>query len=295
MRRNKGGKLLGGKPPRRRGGRLTGPAPSGQRRGEREYAVPPQLLPMVVLGCLVVGVVAGFTFAVDREVSAGVIAQGHEAAARPDWAALEALPSYLPAAFLVAVDPNFLRGGPLRARDERGTTIPRELVRQVHQLGHGLGSSARELVMAPVLEQRVEKDSLLELYLNRVYLGQAGDYPVFGVHHAATEYIGKQPADLTLGEAATLAGLLLEPRIARPDEAAGAVGIRRNEVLRALLGGGAITPEAYQAAIRERLPFQPGLSAIPMSRRLPGPADSAVIRLPQAYLIQPEASDSDSG
>ncbi len=291
MRRSKGGKMLGGKPPRR-GGRLTGPAPRGQRRGERQRTLPPQLLPMVVLGCLVLGTVGGFAFAMDRQLTAGVISQAAEAAQRPDWAPLDALPAYVPAAFLVAVDPNFLRGGALRARDERGTTVPRELVRQIHRLGSGLGSSARELVMAPVLEQRVAKDELLELYLNRVYLGEAQDYPVYGIHHAAREYIGKEPEALTLGETAALAGLLLEPRIRYPEEQAGAVGIRRNEVLRALLGAGTITPSEYQAAIAERLPFQPGLDELPMSRRLPGPADSAVIRLPQEYLAQPEPADS---
>jgi membrane peptidoglycan carboxypeptidase len=257
--------MLGGKPPAR-GGKLT-----------RREAVPPsprpqgahELLIVVAVCCLVLGGVLGFTAAMDRQLRGGLLRQYAEAATRPDWVPLAELPPDVAAAFLAVVDPGFEEGGSLRARDE-GNTIPRELIRQIHLLGSGLADEAKELVMAPVLEGRATKSEILELYLNRVQLGSTGDYPVYGVYHAAREYFGKDPRELTLSEAATLAGILLEPRIDEPQQKAGAVGIRRNEVL---------SVQQYQAAVAERLGFQPGIAQMPMSRRLPAPTDTVATRL----------------
>jgi penicillin-binding protein 1A len=212
--------------------------------------------------------------------------------ARHDWVPLQALPAYVPQAFISVVDPTFDQGGAVRRRDE-GNSIPRDLVRQIHLLGSGLGGEARELVMAPVLQQRVGNRDLLELYLNRVYLGLAQEFPVFGIFHAADEYFAKAPQELTLGEAATLAGLLLSPRLERPEERPGAVGARRNEVLRNMMVAGYITPQQYQEAIAERLAFQPGLADLPMTRWVPGPTDTLVIRLPEEYRPRPEDLEQD--
>jgi hypothetical protein len=281
------GKMLGGKPPRR-GGRLT--------RGQRERASSPgspQVLGVLALGCLIVGIVGGFAVAADQQLRGGVLEQRSEAVQRPDWVALDSLPEYVPDAFMVVVDPGYEEGGALRAREERETTIPREIVRQIHLLDGGLISDARELVMAPVLEQRATKSELLELFLNRAYLGTVRGAPVYGVHYAAEEFLGKRAQELTLGEAATLAGLLLRPRIERPEERPGAVGVRRNEVLRALLNAGYIDLAAYESAIAERLAFQPGLAERPMTRRLPTPEDSVVIRLPAEYRLAPDSTEVD--
>jgi Transglycosylase len=248
-------------------------------------------LGLLAAGCLIVGIVGGFTVSADRQVRGGVLEQRAEAVRRPDWIALESLPGYVPDAFMVVVDPGYEEGGTLRARDERETTIPREIVRQIHLLDEGLVGDARELVMAPVLEQRASKSQLLELFLNRVYLGTARGAPVYGIYYAAEEYLGKRAEDLTLGEAATLAGLLLRPAIERPEERPGAVGVRRNEVLRALLQAGHIDEAAYRDAIAERLAFQPGLSERPMTRRMPTPADSVVIRLPPEYRTLPDSTE----
>jgi membrane peptidoglycan carboxypeptidase len=277
------GKMLGGKAPKR-GGRLT--------RRERQAAQMPdgatQLLAVVTFGSLVLGAVLGFAAGMDRQLRGGILRQRDEAASRSDWVALDQLPEYLVASFLTVVDPGFEAGGSLRSRDE-GNSIPRELVWEIHMLGDGLAGEAQALVMAPVLEQRASKREILELYLNRVQLGRAGEAPVFGVFHAAREYFGKDPQSLTLSEAATLAGMLLAPRIDQPQERPGAIGVRRNEVLAALLSVGAITTHQYAAAIVERLGFQPGLSELPMSRRLPSPTDTVVTRLP-VEAIQEEPS-----
>jgi penicillin-binding protein 1A len=222
----------------------------------------------------------------DRQLRGGILEQRAEAMSRPDWVPIGTLPAYVPRAFLTAVDPTFEDGGAVRARDE-SKTIPRELVREIHLLGNGLTGQAKELMMAPVLEHRASRREILELYLNRVYLGTSDDAPIYGIHYAAEEYLGKAPGSLTLGDAATLAGLLLEPRIDSPGDRVGAVGIRRNEVLRALASGGYITADEYRLAVAERLPFQPGLSEVPMSRKIFTPEDTAVSRLPRVYQTAP--------
>jgi hypothetical protein len=281
----KSGRKLEGQAPRR-GGRLSGPRQEPKRRSGS-----PQLLMVLVIGCLVLGTVAGFGIALDRQLSGGLLAQRREAMTRPDWVALQTLPPYVAPAFTLVVDPGF-HNEARNTRDERQTTIPRELVRQIHLLEEGIGSDARELMMAPVLEQRTSRAQLLELFLNRVELGNANGYPIYGLYYAAHEYLGKEPQELTLSEAATLAGLLLEPKIDRPTDQAGAVGVRRNEVLRNLFAAGEITSEQYSQAISERLAFQPGLMEMPMSRRIPTSQDTAVIRLPPQYLELLEEPDS---
>jgi membrane peptidoglycan carboxypeptidase len=277
-------KRLGGLPPKRRRRFLLG----GSGGPRRELSS--QFITMLLAGLFIMGLVGGFAWAQDRQVRGGVLLQRAEAAQREDWVSMESLPSYVPHAFLVAVDPEFEQAGTLRAGQD-GTTVARDLIRQIHLLGDGLRSSAREMVMAPVLEQRTSKRGLLELYLNRVYLGRSQDYPVYGIYWAAEEYLGKRPEELTLGEAATLAGLLLEPRITDPDDRPGAVGARRNELLRLMLLSGYITPEEHRAAVSERLAFQPGLREFPMTRRIPTPRDDDVIRLPPQYQPQPEPTD----
>jgi membrane peptidoglycan carboxypeptidase len=280
--------LLGGKPPRRRGG-LT-----REGRGAPKSSGSMSLLLVLAVGLFVLGGVAGFGWALDRQIRGGLLRQQQEAMQRPDWVELESLPDYVPAAFVAVVDPSFLVDGAIRTGEE-GRTISRELVRQVHLLPEDVGGEARELLMGPVLEQRSSKRDLLELYLNRAYLGAQRGYPVYGVHHAALEYFDKDARQLTLGETATLAGLLLEPRIDDPENEVGAVGVRRNEVLKVMRLGGLISPEQYAAAVAEPLGFQPGLERMPMSRPSDWTQPPAPIRLPEEMRPVPDSAGASPG
>jgi membrane peptidoglycan carboxypeptidase len=281
----KRGKLLGGKPPKR-GGRLTGP--------RRDVTTPlpdnwRQLLVLVAAGFLVIGGVAGFAYGMDRQLRGGILLQRTEAMTRPDWVPIEEIPPYVPEVFLAVAERGGVVTGRFRGRNE-GRTVSRELVRQIHLLGDGLTAQAKELVMSPVLERRTLDQDLIELYLNRVELGEIRGNKVYGIYHASREYFAKDPRELTLSEAATLAGLLLEPRINTPSEVPGAVGVRRNEVLRGMVDIGAIASRDYSAAIQEPLGFQPGIRSVSMTRVLPAPEDTAVIRLPPEYRPEPEDS-----
>jgi penicillin-binding protein 1A len=135
-------------------------------------------------------------------------------------------------------------------------------------------------VMGPLLEARLSEAELLELYLNRVFLGEDRGWAIYGIYHAAREYFDKAPEQLTPGEAASLAGMLLPPRITDPHRQVGAVGIRRNEVLAQMLEARAITAAEHGAALQEPLGFQPGLEFMPMSRPAGWDRPPEVIRLP---------------
>jgi membrane peptidoglycan carboxypeptidase len=274
------GKRLGGAP---RPGRWTQRPAPGSPRGERRQ----EILFLLAIGFLLLGGVVGFGWEMDRQVRGGILRQRAEAERRPDWVPLERLPPALPRMVVAVVDPGFPAREPLDT-DAPGVTLPRDLVRQVHQLRDDLPGEARGLLMAPLLENRVSRRDLLELYLNRVYFGRSAGYPVYGVFHAAREFFEKEPRQLTLGETATLAGLLLRPRIEEPERAPGAVGARRNEVLRRMLDSGEIDEAAYRAALAEPLAFQPGADYPPMSRPFRWEEPSPVMRLP----AEPSPPDS---
>jgi membrane peptidoglycan carboxypeptidase len=269
-----------------RRGRWTRPAGV---RGERDSGRS-TLVGIFAFVVFVIAAIGGYAWALDRELQGGVLAQRGEAVQRADWVSLRELPPYLPLAFLVAIDPTFLHRTPLGTGAE-GATLSQELARQIHRLDDNLAGQARTLVMGPLLEARLTEAALLELYLNRVYLGHDQGWPVYGVFHGAREFLGKEPRQLSVAEAATLAGLLLPPRIRDPRGQVGAVGIRRNEVLRQMVDAEVITPEEYAAALQEPLGFQPGLEFRPMTRPEGWDGAPEVIRLPPEFLVpeEPEA------
>jgi len=268
------GKRLGGAP---RPGRWEVRPQTRPARG----AYRSEILFLLGLGFLLLGGVVGFGWEMDRQVRGGIMRQMAEAEGRPDWVPLDQLPPALPRMVVAVVDPDFRERRPLDAATP-GHTLPRDLVAQVHLLRNDLPGEARGLLMAPLLENRLSRDELLELYLNRVYFGRSDGFPVFGVYHASREFFRKNPGQLTVGEMATLTGLLLRPRIEEPARAPGAVGARRNEVLRRMLEAGVIDEAAYRAGLQEPLAFQPGMDFAPMSRPFRWEEPTPPMRLPAA-------------
>jgi hypothetical protein len=275
------GKQLGGKAPTRRGSTVR------EGRPERKHAG--GLLAALTAALFVVGLVVGYGWGLDRQVRGGVLRQRAEAQRRPDWIPLRVLPTYVPAAFVAVVQPELLREGALRS-PENGTTLARELVHQVQLLPNSVPGRAEEMLMGPALARRMTRSGLIELYLNRIALGQQQGMAVYGIWQAAHEYFGKDPRELTLGETATLAGMLLPPRIDDPTRNLGALGERRSEVLSVLLMGGVITEGEYRAALAEPLGFQSGLEQMPMSRPADWGRATAPLRLPPN--LRPTPTDS---
>jgi membrane peptidoglycan carboxypeptidase len=262
--------------------RWVGP-PAGEegRRGDA--------LVFVALVLFVVAAIGGWTWASELHLRDGLLRQRQEAMAREDWVPLGSLPPHVAEAFLSVVDPTFYRRGVIDDGQE-GITVSRALVGQIHVLGDGILGEARKRVMGPLLEAHLTRRAVLELFLNRVELGRSGEWGVFGIHHAAIEYLGKDPRALTVGEAASLAGILLPPRIPDPTDVPGAMGIRRNEVLRQMVLRGVIDQDAYRTAVAEPLGFQPGISLPPMTR----PAGWAE-PVPPIHVPAPTPDTTDAG
>jgi penicillin-binding protein 1B len=111
----------------------------------------------------------------------------------------------------------------------------------------------REQFMAIVLDIRATKDEVLELYLNDVYLGNRGSFAIHGVAEAARLYFGKDVNNLSLGEAATIAGIIQSPNTLSPFNAPARARDRRNVVLKAMERGGYISADAAATAAKEPL------------------------------------------
>jgi Transglycosylase len=278
------GKTLGGAP---RSGKWT-KQPEDTRIGGRYQG---SLVALGVLGVLLLVGIGGFAGWSNLQLERGLLKQEREARRRPDWVPLQQLPRYARDAFAVVVDTTSFA----RRSQRRGEPLPpasQEMIRQIYQMDDGLSDQARELTMAPLLELHTSPDRLLELFINRVDMGHTENWSVYGVQHAAQEYFGKDARRLTLGEAATLAAILLPPRLRDPESVPGAVGTRRNEVLRAMLAQEKIDEAAYRAARAEPLAFQPGEDYAPMSRPVDWRAEPAVIRLPEALRPKPDSAAS---
>jgi penicillin-binding protein 1B len=93
----------------------------------------------------------------------------------------------------------------------------------------------REAAMSLVLDARYEKDRILEVYLNEVYLGQRGAVAICGAQAASRFYFGRDLADLSVGEAAMLAGLISSPGTYNPFKFPDRALARRDRVLEAML------------------------------------------------------------
>jgi len=111
----------------------------------------------------------------------------------------------------------------------------------------------QEQFMALVLDSRFTKDEILELYLNEAVLGQRGPFAIRGVGEAARVFFGKDVSNVTLAEAATIAGLLQQPSALSPFRHADKARERRNVVLAAMVDAEFITADAAKVASNEPL------------------------------------------
>ncbi|WP_106752799.1 PBP1A family penicillin-binding protein [Pannonibacter carbonis] len=176
---------------------------------------------------------------------------------------LEQLPPYLPQAVIAiedrrfyshfGLDPiGFARAMAVNVSSGRlvqgGSTLTQQLAKNLFlEPDRTLGRKVQELVLALWLEATYSKDEILEMYLNRVYLG-AGAY---GVDAAARRYFGKSARMITLAEAATLAGLLKAPSRYAPTRNPKLAADRAQVVLAAMHDAGFIEAGTARKAINE--------------------------------------------
>ncbi|MEM1288223.1 MAG: penicillin-binding protein 1A [Pseudomonadota bacterium] len=185
---------------------------------------------------------------------------------------IQSVPDVLKAAFLSAEDKNFYRHGGLDF-----TGIARAVIVNVENMGSDrrpVGASTitqqvaknflltsdvaierkiREAILALRMEQAFEKDEILELYLNEIYLGLGA----YGIAAASLVYFDKSVHELNLTEAAYLAALPKAPNNYHPFRQTDRAIERRNWVLDRMLDNGYITIEQADAAKQEPLAVAP--------------------------------------
>jgi penicillin-binding protein 1A len=138
----------------------------------------------------------------------------------------------------------------LRAGDavQGGSTLTQQLAKNLFlQPDRTLQRKMQEVVLSLWLEAKFSKDEILEMYLNRVYLGGGA----YGVDAAARRYFGKSAREVTIPEAAMIAGLLKAPSRYAPTRDPEAARDRAGLVLQAMREEGYITDGQLKQALAD--------------------------------------------
>jgi penicillin-binding protein 1B len=135
-----------------------------------------------------------------------------------------------------------------------GSTLTQQIVKNTFLTPEKtMKRKLQEQFMALVLESRLTKDQILELYLNDVTLGQRGPFEIHGVGEAARIFFGKDVSNVSLAEAATIAGLAQSPSALSPFRNPERARQRRNVVLGAMVDAEYLTAEEAKTAAAEPL------------------------------------------
>ncbi len=189
---------------------------------------------------------------------------------------LRELPSYLPKAFIAiedrrfyehyGVDPYGIARALLanilhRGISQGASTITQQLAKNLFLTQERtLTRKLQEVLLALWLERKFSKAQILELYLNRVYFG-AGAY---GIEQAAQRYFGKSARQVSVAEAAMLAGLVKSPTRLAPTRNFAGAEERAKIVLASMAEQGFITPSNEKLALAHppRIAAQPGTGSV---------------------------------
>jgi penicillin-binding protein 1B len=140
-----------------------------------------------------------------------------------------------------------LRRGSIR---QGGSTITQQLAKSYFLTPRRtFVRKAKELLMSLTMEVMYDKSDILEIYLNEIYLGQNASVAISGVGEASYFYFGKPVAELSLAEAAVIAGLIKGPNHYSPFTDKKRCQNRRNAVLQAMNKHGWVSQEALQTAL----------------------------------------------
>lgn len=196
-----------------------------------------------------------------------------------DWrvtppVSIHAMPDYVSNAFIAAEDVRFRRHpgfdpigmgralfANLRAGGiaQGGSTIDQQIIKtRFLTQERTWRRKIVEIILAVLLDARMSKDEILEIYLSDVYLGHANGRPVLGVDEASRMYLNKLPAALRLDEAATLASIVRAPNRDNPAKRPDIVRARRDAVLAVMRSRGWIIEAEYRAAIAREVRFVVG-------------------------------------
>ncbi|MAM87769.1 penicillin-binding protein 1A [Allohahella sp. A8] len=184
---------------------------------------------------------------------------------RRDPVALDALPDELIQAFLSAEDSRFFDHGGIdllgltRASIELlttgriqsgGSTITMQVAKNFFLSNEQTFTRKfNEILLALKIENELSKNEILELYLNKIFLGNRA----YGVQAAARIYYGKDVRDLSLAQMAMIAGLPKAPSRYNPIVAPERAKLRRNWILSRMRELGVIDEASYEAAVNDKL------------------------------------------
>src|ERR1035437_4030669 len=174
---------------------------------------------------------------------------------------LKELPSYVPQAFIAIEDRRFYEHYGIdpwgiaralianilhRGVSQGGSTITHQLAKNLFLTQERtIHRKLQEMLLALWLERKFSKTQILELYLNRVYFGSGA----YGIEQASQRYFGKSARQMSLPEAALLAGLVKSPSRLAPTRNFDGAERRAQPVLAAMAELGFITPASEKVAL----------------------------------------------
>lgn len=134
-----------------------------------------------------------------------------------------------------------------RLANQGGSSITQQLIKNLLLSNEQtLTRKVKEAYMSVILETRLSKQEIFTLYANQIYLGQQSGVSIYGVGEAANAYFGKDVSQLTLPEAAFVAGIIRSPNRYNPYKHPDRVKERRNQVLESMEETGEITPQQLE-------------------------------------------------
>lgn len=152
---------------------------------------------------------------------------------------------------LVRVGARFLRTG---SKSQGASTITMQLSRNLFLTPEKkLTRKFKEMILAHEIEEFYSKEKILQMYVNQVYFGSGA----YGIESAARSYFGKPATDLSLPEAALLAGIIQSPSRQSPRVSLEAARTRRAVVLNNLVEVGAIAPATAEQAKQSPIELAP--------------------------------------
>jgi membrane peptidoglycan carboxypeptidase len=214
-----------------------------------------------------------------------------------DVLTLKNMGKYGPAATLAAEDRDFYHHGAIdvpstiRAAladltsgtpQQGGSTISQQLIKiQLLTPQKSIFRKLQEAVLATALEQRYSKDEILNMYLNRVYYG----HNAYGLGAATKTYFGrdKEPKDLTIGQAAFLAGLINAPNYYDPQTHFERAQARQAYVLQGMVARRDISKAQADQAAQENIQSELRFDRSPRTSRAPHFVDYVMSKLEQQY------------
>ncbi len=173
-----------------------------------------------------------------------------------------------------------LRG---KGRRQGGSTLTQQLVKNLYLTQERtLTRKSQEILLAVLLDLRYDKKKILEAYLNEIYLGGSGGVSLLGVGAASRAYFGKDPGQLDLAEAATIAGMIPSPANYSPATHPDRARERRDWVLGRLANLGLVPQKRVDEALLEPIAVAPEPV---VRRRAPYFADSAALEASRRFGI----------